>query len=124
MDHSTAAAAPSNNVIPFPGQASNETRQPATAGSKWMPWVWQALHIAIIVHLIVGAGYAGWQVFTVVPPSGEVGPLWDAAASMPTDLLMVRRMYALESWLATGAAAVYLALTEFGPRRRAALARR
>lgn len=82
-----------------------------------LPLGYRLLHWAIIAHLALGSGYAGWQLFSIVPPGHGGGPLWDAASTMPHDLMMTRRMYALESWLAMCGLAMYLGLTEILPRR-------
>ena len=94
-------------------QAESATRE---AGSAWT-LAWKVLHWIVIAHLLSGALYAGWQVFVVLAPEGHIGPLFGAAVDVPAEQLMARRMYALEAWLASGALAIYLAITEIAPRR-------
>ncbi len=75
-----------------------------------------ALHIVIIVNFLIEIFYASYVVFVVLRPEGVSGPLWSAAASIPHELMVTRRMYAHETWLAIGGLAIYLGLTEIGPR--------
>lgn len=70
----------------------------------------------IIINFLVEIVYASWIVFVVLAPEGSSGPLFGAAATLPFELVHKRRMYAHETWLAIGGLAVYLALTEIGPR--------
>jgi hypothetical protein len=75
-----------------------------------------ALHAFIILNFLVEIVYASYVVFVVLAPEGASGPLFGAAATLPYELVAKRRMYAQECWLAMGGLAVYLALTEIGPR--------
>jgi hypothetical protein len=77
-----------------------------------------AVHWFIIVNFLVEIVYASWIVFVVLAPEGASGPLFGAAATLPFELVAKRRMYAQETWLAIAGLAVYLALTEIGPRLR------
>ena len=75
------------------------------------------LHALILLNLLVGWLYDAYMVFFVVrPPSGKIGALAGAAAEMPFELMVTRRLYAIESWVVFGALAVYLAITELVPR--------
>ena len=61
------------------------------------------------------------MVFFVMQPPGTAGPLLfnpGAVDRIDAEFLMVRRMYALEAWVALGALALYVGLTEILPRRR------
>lgn len=78
-----------------------------------------ALHGLIIAHFVVEIAYSGYVIFVVLRPEGIDGPLFSAALDLPQDLMVRRRLYAIENWIATGGLAVYLALTEIGPRLRA-----
>ena len=62
--------------------------------------------------------YAAYMVFVVVAPPGG-GPLASRALDFPFEMMTTRRLYATEFWIATGGLAIYLALTEIGPRLRA-----
>ncbi|HHO49983.1 MAG TPA: hypothetical protein ENK18_03715 [Deltaproteobacteria bacterium] len=77
----------------------------------------RVLHGIIIGTLALESLYAGFQVFIVLQPEGMVGPLLFGATEVPLELLIVRRMYAIEAWLAFAALAIYLGLTEVLPRR-------
>ncbi len=80
-------------------------------------WALYALHWFIIINFLVEIFYAGYIVFAVlVPEGGGGGPLFGQAGSIDHELMVKRRMYAHESWLAIGGLAIYLALTEIGPR--------
>ena len=79
-----------------------------------------ALHWLIIIHFVVELAYTGYIVFAVLRPEGISGPLFAAAADLPQDLMVRRRLYAIENWVAMGGLAIYLAITEIGPRLRAA----
>ena len=86
-------------------------------------WSWgrrglYALHWLIILNFIVEILYAAYMVFVVVAPA-EGGPLGSRAMEIPFEMMTTRRLYATEFWIATGGLAIYLALTEIGPRLRA-----
>ena len=83
------------------------------------------LHWAIIVNFVIEIAYAGYVVFAVLAPPGHSGPLFEKALEIPHELMVTRRLYALEFWLAMAGLAIYLALTEIGPRlkRERAVAR-
>ena len=77
------------------------------------------VHWAIILNFAFEIAYGGYMVFVVVRPEGVSGPLMAAATSVPFEMMVTRRLYAIEVWIATAGLAVYLALTEIGPRLRA-----
>lgn len=81
-----------------------------------LPLWLQVIHWFIVVNLIVNAIYAGAQVFTVLIVPGVDGPLRGAAATIPHELLVGRRLYALEAWVSFVGLALYLAVTEMLPR--------
>lgn len=78
------------------------------------------IHGLIITHFLVQIAYSAYMVFVVLRPTGVEGPLFAAALDMPHELMVTRRLYASENWIATAGLAVYLALTEIGPRLRQA----
>lgn len=88
-----------------------------------MTLVWRALHYTIIGVLAVEGLYCLGQLVWVLQPEGVVGPLFGAAATIDPDLLVARRLYAIEGWLSLVGLALYVGLTEVAPRRRAALQR-
>ncbi|MCB9674776.1 MAG: hypothetical protein H6737_06640 [Alphaproteobacteria bacterium] len=76
----------------------------------------RAIHYAIVAILASEALYCGFQVMVALRPEGQVGPLFMAAATIPHELLVARRLYAIEGWIAAVGLALYLAATEIGPR--------
>lgn len=88
------------------------------------PWaqrlpLWlKAAHWGIIANLGAQSVYAGFQVFWVLQPEGTLGPMFLRATAMDPELMFARRLYAIEAWLAFGALALYLGVTEILPRRR------
>jgi hypothetical protein len=76
----------------------------------------RGLHWVIIANFALQMFYAGYMVFVVIRPEGVSGPLWAAAKSMPFEMMVTRRLYAIEFWIATVGLCIYLALTEIGPR--------
>lgn len=79
-----------------------------------------ALHWVIIAHFAFQMAYSGYMVFVVLRPEGVSGPLFAAALELPHEFMVTRRMYAMEHWIAAAGLAVYLAITEIGPRLRKA----
>lgn len=87
---------------------------------KWKRWLLLGVHWAIIVNFVIEIAYAGYVVFSVLKPAGHSGPLFEKALEIPHELMVTRRLYAIEFWIAMAGLAIYLALTEIGPRLRAA----
>lgn len=54
----------------------------------------------------------------VMRPDQVVGPLLQKARDVPFELLVARRLYSIETWVASAGLVVYLALTELLPRMR------
>lgn len=81
-------------------------------GRNWGRAVALAGHWGIIVWFGMQCFYAGFQVFVTMGS----GPLFFRALDMPHEMMVTRRLYALEGWVAMGALAIYLAITEIGPR--------
>lgn len=77
---------------------------------KW----WKVLHWFIIINFLVGIIYGFFMVFFAV--GGGRYPLWMRAVDTPIEVILKRRLYAIEAWVATAGLAVYLALTELLPR--------
>lgn len=80
--------------------------------------VWLVIHWLIILHFLGEIIYAGYMVFAVLQPEGHTGPLMGQATQIPFELMVTRRLYALECWVATAGLAIYLAITEVAPRMR------
>ena len=73
------------------------------------------IHWGIIINFLAEIGYATHMIFNVVAPPGG-GPLFEQAKSFPHEMMMTRRLYAVECWLAIVGLSIYLAITEIGPR--------
>ena len=82
-----------------------------------LPRFLRVLHWVIIVNFLLNVLYGTAQVFFVLAPEGSSGlPLFGAARKIDPDLMIARRLYAVEVWISIGALCVYLALTEYLPR--------
>jgi hypothetical protein len=82
-----------------------------------LPLALRVVHVAIIANLLVQCVYGAFQVFWVLQPPGTIGPMFGHATEIPFELMMARRMYALESWVAFLGLALYVGVTEILPRR-------
>lgn len=56
------------------------------------------------------------MVFFELTP-GVIGPLGSAAKDVPIELMVTRRLYALETWIAIAGLSLYLGVVEILPRR-------
>lgn len=72
------------------------------------------LHWIIIANFVLGIFYGMYMVFFVIGGGGW--PLFGRAVMTPVEIILKRRLYSVETWIATAGLAVYLALTEFLPR--------
>ena len=82
-----------------------------------LPPALRVLHWVLIVNFVLQIFYGAYQVFFVLAPEGSTGlPLFGAATTMDHELMLIRRMYASEVWIAIGGFSVYLAITEYLPR--------
>ena len=90
---------------------------PNASGIGQLPrWLW-AIHWVIILNFLIQIGYGAYMVFVVIRPDHITGPLSNAALTIPHELMMTRRAYAAETWLAIVGCALYLGITEVLPRR-------
>lgn len=78
---------------------------------KW----WRFLHGFIIINFLIEIFYGFYMVFFVV--GGSRWPLMARATETPIEIILKRRLYAIEVWIAVAGLAVYLALTELLPRK-------
>lgn len=76
---------------------------------------WKVLHWLIIVNFLAEIVYGFYMVFFVV--GGSHYPLWMRAVETPIEIILKRRLYAIEVWIAITGLTIYLALTEFLPRK-------
>ena len=91
-----------------------------TQGAPWSKGriALYAVHALIILNFLIEIAYAAYMVFVVVAPP-EGGPLGARAMEIPFEMMTTRRLYATEFWIAMGGLAIYLAITEIGPRLNA-----
>lgn len=112
------AAESSERVRAAVSEAAAAVEVPET-WKRWPLWA-RFAHVFFITNLIAQMGYAGFQVFVVLQPEGHVGPMFMAAQQLPFEQMMIRRMYAIEGWIAFGILSLYLGITELHPRTRSA----
>jgi TRAP-type C4-dicarboxylate transport system permease small subunit len=93
----------------------NESGDPVKQLKPWQRYLLLLVHWAIIINFLVEIFYASYMIFDVfgVPGGGTLGA---DAVNFPHEKMVTRRLYAIECWLAVGGLAVYLAITEIGPR--------
>ncbi|NHJ49292.1 MAG: hypothetical protein FK733_16000 [Asgard group archaeon] len=73
--------------------------------------LWQIVHWIIIISFILEIIYGMVQTFFILVPEGMLpGPLLGRAADIPFELLVSRRLYAIETWIAIAGLAIYLAI--------------
>jgi hypothetical protein len=89
----------------------------------WKRLILLLLHWAIIVNFLVEMAYSSYIIFYVIAPS-DSGPLFERVLTMPHEDMVTRRLYATEFWIATAGLSIYLALTEFLPRKIATILNR
>jgi hypothetical protein len=75
----------------------------------------RALHWILIIGLLTEGIYGFYMVFFVI--GGSRWPLFARAIETPVEVILKRRLYAIEAWVAIGALAIYLAITEVLPQR-------
>ena len=76
------------------------------------------IHLIIIINFVIEIFYGAYQTFVVLAPEGHTGPLFGTATSLSYEDMVVRRLYALETWIAIAGLSIYLALTEIVPRMK------
>ncbi len=86
------------------------------SATKSLPVPLQIIHWVIIVNFALQIFYGAYMTFFVIT-TGKVGPLADAAKTIPFELMMTRRLYASETWIAITGLALYFAITEILPRQ-------
>ena len=74
---------------------------------------WKVIHHLIILNFLVEIIYSFYMVFYVI--GGGHWPLLRRAAQEPIEIILERRLYAIEAWVAIGALCVYVALTIYLP---------
>lgn len=76
---------------------------------------WRFLNGFILVNFIVEIIYGFYMVFYAV--GGGKYPLMAKAEETPVEVILKRRLYAIETWIAIAGLAGYLGLTEIFPRK-------
>ena len=77
------------------------------------------VHWIIILNFVIEIFYGALMTFVVLSPADHAGgPLFGVATSLDYEDMMVRRMYATETWIAITGLAIYLAITEIRPRMK------
>ena len=96
--------------------------------------LFRSIHVIMLLNFVTEIIYGSYMVFFVCTclnwakcannASVMNGPLWNNAMDFPYDLMMIRRMYALETWVAMTGLSLYVGITEIFPRRIQKYARR
>lgn len=73
------------------------------------------LHWLIIINFALGILYGAYLSMFVFGGGGI--PLFARASREPIEIILKRRLYSLETWVATSGLALYLAVTEMLPRK-------
>ena len=76
---------------------------------------WRIISGVILVNFIIEIGYGFYMVFYAV--CGSKYPLMKSAEETPVEVILKRRLYAIEAWVAIAGLASYLGLTEIFPRK-------
>ncbi|MGD8967311.1 MAG: hypothetical protein PVI07_07370 [Anaerolineae bacterium] len=76
---------------------------------------WKLLHWFLIITLLAQGLYGFYMVFFVI--GGSKWPLFAKAVNTPVEVILKRRLYAIETWVALGALSIYLAITEILPKK-------
>ncbi len=77
--------------------------------------LWKIIHRLLIFNFVVQVLYGFYMVFFVI--GGSRYPLFMRATQIPVEVILQRRLYAIETWLAMVGLALYLAITEVIPRK-------
>lgn len=70
----------------------------------------------LMAILVLEAAYCAFQVMVVLQPPGIEGPMLFNATRIPPDLLVARRLYAIEGWVAFVGFAVVFTVANVRPR--------
>jgi len=74
------------------------------------------VHWFIIIWILLTIINGAYQVSFVYTVEGQTWPLLSSSASLDYETMMIRRAYAIETWIATCGLCIYLAITEINPR--------
>ncbi len=84
----------------------------------WKSTFWKAVHWVIIINFFLEIIYASYMVFFALTPPGASFVLFGSAEKIPFEIMMKRRLYAIEAWIAITGLSIYLALTEIMPSKK------
>ena len=74
--------------------------------------LWLIFHWFIIISFIAQVVYGTVQTFFILVPEGAPpGPLLGRSIDIPHELLVARRLYAIETWIAIVGLVIYLAIS-------------
>lgn len=76
---------------------------------------WQFLSGLILVNFITEIIYSAYMVFYAV--GGSKYPLMKKAEETPVEVILKRRLYGIELWIALAGMTTYLGVTEVLPRK-------
>jgi len=77
--------------------------------------LWKIIHRLILLNFLLEIMYSFYMVFFVI--GGGKWPLMNRAIETPLEVILKRRLYAIEAWIAVAGLCVYLALTELLPQK-------
>lgn len=77
--------------------------------------LWKIIHWLIILNFVLQVLYGFYMVFFII--GGTRYPLFRQAAGTPIEVILKRRLYAIETWIAMVGLALYLGVTEVIPRK-------
>jgi hypothetical protein len=80
---------------------------------------WRLLHWTLILIFVGEVAYCAHQVIIVTQPPGTTGPMFGAALDVPHELMVTRRLYAIEGWMTLIGLMLYIGVTEILPRKLA-----
>ena len=74
--------------------------------------LWKILHWIIIISFLTEIVYGMVQTFFILVPEGTLpGPLLGRSIDIPYELMVTRRLYAIETWIAIAGLAIYLVIS-------------
>lgn len=76
------------------------------------------IHWAIIINFVLQILNGAYQISFVYTAKGHTWPLLGASSELDYETMMIRRAYALETWVAITGLSIYLAITELVPRMK------
>lgn len=77
--------------------------------------IWRFIHSLIIANFLLEIIYSFYMVFFVI--GGGKWPLLRRAVETPMEVILKRRLYAIEAWVAVGGLCIYIAITELLPQK-------